>query len=621
MLALMMTCFRAFTGRALLPAVHNAMSYAGHKTYMKSKSKPMYDKFGYRTQEQNLQILEDMPSRYILPEMPKARLKIPATGMVYTIVVLKLGRLTARCRAQTACSLARHFSAGDASSGRKPPLQDAQSSERIATYDFKALSSSPLGGRIMALGHKGKWEAAVKAFQDAEAKHHKPTVSENRALLFALARGGGKDEVWAAVQRLSDLGALTAFDYEHALQAHEKPRHWSGALRLLSHMDKNNIKWTVRACSHALLTLGFAGRLNAALQLLQKMHQRGLSPDPANYLQLIAECRRHSKKALVRDAGDSRGGSKQAIELLQSMEQLGVMPNFKHYSAAINVCGKAGDWAAAVHIFQQMQQKVKRAKKIDLMLTAYRSMLTSGQRPNVVTLTCILDQAGAAGECSITEDIWREMQRLKLTPDTQSYGACINCYAVAGEPDKAESVLAEMRQSSMTKPNAIVYNSVMKAYYQKGRLDEAVLIIDRMVVEGVQPNLDTWRSIIHAADALGDVRRADELYAGALSSQAINPYTPWRTDAITLTSQAGKRLVKGSIMDLHGLNPATAKAAVRHELRLRQACTTKREAPLYIITGKGAGGLQRAVTNTLTSQGVHHLHLEGNPGVLNVPPT
>ncbi|KAG5188262.1 hypothetical protein JKP88DRAFT_178039, partial [Tribonema minus] len=153
----------------------------------------------------------------------------------------------------------------------------------------------------------------------------KPTVSEVRALLFALARGGDTDEACAAVQRLRGMGALTAFDYEYALQAHEKPRHWSGALRLLSHMDKNNIKWTVRACSHALLTCGFAGRLNDAFQLIQQMHNHGMRPCAVNYLQLIGECRRNSNK--VRDAGDSRGGSKQAMEMLQHMKQTGAKPD------------------------------------------------------------------------------------------------------------------------------------------------------------------------------------------------------------------------------------------------------------------------------------------------------
>ncbi|KAG5182810.1 hypothetical protein JKP88DRAFT_317165 [Tribonema minus] len=476
-------------------------------------------------------------------------------------------RLTARCPAQTAWSLARHFSAGDASSGRKPPLHDAQSSERIATYDFKKLSSSPLGARIMALNRKGKWEAAVKAFQDAEAKHHKPTVSENRALLFALARNGNTADAWAAVHRLRGMGALTAFDYEYALQAHEKSRHWSGALRLLSHMDKKNIKWTIRACSHALLTLGFAGRMNAALQLLDKMCERGLSPHPDSYLQLIGECRRSSSRQKVRDAGDSRGGSKQAVAMLQHMKQTGTKPDIRHFTAVVDACGKAGDWIDALDVFQQMQ--------------------------------------------------------LELVPNVRSYNTLINCYATAKNPGEAEEVLAEMIQSAAVTPNAISFNSLMKAYYRSGRLDEAELIIDRMRAAGVQPMLSTWAAIIHAAEAHGDLKKADDLYADALSSGTINPYKPLQS-TVTVTDiklASGKSATMGCIMDLHELNPATGRAAVRHELQLRQVCAARRQIPLHIITGQGDGQLQRAVCETLRSQGIAPLYAKGNPGQIYVHPT
>ncbi|KAG5183573.1 hypothetical protein JKP88DRAFT_163863 [Tribonema minus] len=213
----------------------------------------------------------------------------------------------------------------------------------------------------MALSQKGKWAAALKAFEDAEAKHHKPTVSENRALLYALARDGGPAEAWAAVHRLRVLGALTAVDYEHALRAHEKPHHWSGALKLLSDMDKNEITWTVRACSHALLICGVAGRLNDALQLVEEMRKRGMRPGPVDFLHLIGECRRSRRKLRA------------------------------------------------------------------------------------------------------AEDIWREMQRLKITPNTWSYSALINCYTVAGDPEKAEAVLAIMRQSTMAKPDAIAYNRYVQS--------------------------------------------------------------------------------------------------------------------------------------------------------------
>ncbi|KAG5182818.1 hypothetical protein JKP88DRAFT_346546 [Tribonema minus] len=242
----------------------------------------------------------------------------------------------------------------------------------------------------------------------------------------------------------------------------------------------------------------------------------------------------------MRAAGDSRGGSKQAMELLQLMEnKSGLTPGVGHYCAAMNVCGKEGDWTTAVHIFQQVQlQGVRphtscwnalldalgRAKQLDQMLATYREMLASGQS-------------------GVAEEIWREMRQRRMTPGVKSYGALVNCYAVAGEPEKAEAKLAEMRQSTTTAPDAIMYCSLMKAYFSNGRLDEAVLIIDRMRASGVQPTFDTWTTVINAIDAHGKVNTADDLYADALSSGTINPYRPWRSNVIRLAS--GKDKVMG----------------------------------------------------------------------------
>eukprot|EP00611_Tribonema_gayanum_P032339 TRINITY_DN9613_c0_g1_i1.p1 TRINITY_DN9613_c0_g1~~TRINITY_DN9613_c0_g1_i1.p1 ORF type:complete len:208 (-),score=17.56 TRINITY_DN9613_c0_g1_i1:171-794(-) len=161
--------------------------------------------------------------------------------------------------------------------------------------------------------------------------------------------------------------------------------------------------------------------------------------------------------------------------------------------------------------------------------------------------------------------------------------------------------------------------SLMKAYYCSGRLNEAVLVIVRMRAAGVQPDFGTWKGIIHAADALGDVKKADELYTDALSSETINPYKPWRSNIIRLAS--GRMPTEGCIMDLHKLNPATGKAALRHELQLRQDCAARRQAPLYIITGQGDGQLYQAVCETLRSHSIRPLYPKGERGVIVVPPT
>eukprot|EP00611_Tribonema_gayanum_P031379 TRINITY_DN9060_c0_g1_i4.p1 TRINITY_DN9060_c0_g1~~TRINITY_DN9060_c0_g1_i4.p1 ORF type:complete len:256 (+),score=32.67 TRINITY_DN9060_c0_g1_i4:285-1052(+) len=251
------------------------------------------------------------------------------------------------------------------------------------------------------------------------------------------------------------------------------------------------------------------------------------------------------------------------------------------------------------------------------MMAWYGEMLTSGGvLPNLVIINTLLDNAGNARELGIAEGIWREMRDRQLEPDVYSYCAFINCYATAKQPDKAEQVIAEMVHSAAVKPNAISFNSLMQAYINDKCLDKAERVIGRMHAAGVEPDFCTWRAIIHAADELGDIKKADGLYCDALSSKAINPYRPQLSNAIK--DSVGNTLPVGTVMDLHGLNIATSHAAVRHELRVRQkaAGSLRCGKPLYIITGRGGGFLTAAVSDTLQSQGIQHDLHAAQPGII-----
>eukprot|EP00611_Tribonema_gayanum_P028660 TRINITY_DN743_c0_g1_i4.p1 TRINITY_DN743_c0_g1~~TRINITY_DN743_c0_g1_i4.p1 ORF type:complete len:383 (+),score=62.52 TRINITY_DN743_c0_g1_i4:490-1638(+) len=365
-----------------------------------------------------------------------------------------------------------------------------------------------------------------------------------------------------ALQRLRDMNALTSKDYECAIQAHTLL--CTGALWLLYQMDKEGFQWTQRACSHALQACGKTGRLDDALKVLAEMRKRGLSPSDIDYLNLI----RGRARKRVTSASDSRGGREQAMQVLQLMEAAGDAPNIWHYTAAMKACAEEGDWVNASNIFQHMQNKgiqpdlqswnvlldaLGGAGLIPRMLTTYQHMRTSGEQPNIITMSCMLAHAGTAGERSVAEAIWMEMRHLQLQPDATSYGSLINCYAVAKDWMKAERVLTAMCQpGASVKPDAFTFTILMKAYIVEAYLEAAAVIIDRMCAAGVQPTIPTWTAIIQAADALGDPKRADELYSEALECGASKPHIPWHRKAFHDTSGRPMNLSEGTIVSANG---------------------------------------------------------------------
>ncbi|KAG5182807.1 hypothetical protein JKP88DRAFT_261019 [Tribonema minus] len=377
---------------------------------------------------------------------------------------------------------------------------------------------------------------------------------------------------------------------------------------------------------HAAASVRQRRRLNAALQLIDEMQQRNISPSDADYLILIVACDRGKR----RTRGGDRGGSEQALELLQRMQDKGPVPDLRHYSAAITVCVTEGDLANAVNTFQSMRDKGIKPNDWSwaALLDAFgraggrNDGMVWGDGYNRRTANCLhhdhsAESCWAAGELSVAEGIWREMRDRQLEPNAYSYNASINCYATAKQPDKAEGVLTEMVQSATIKPDAITFTSLMKAYIQVERLDDAEHVISRMRAAGVQPIIGTWKSIIHAADTLGDIKRADQLCSDALLTDGIKPYRPWRSADINNLNDSSNKQPEGTVMDLRGLNSGIARAVIWHELRERQEDASRSKLPMYITTGQGGGLLVAAVSDALKSQGIQHILLR--PGVLVAP--
>eukprot|EP00611_Tribonema_gayanum_P031175 TRINITY_DN890_c0_g1_i5.p1 TRINITY_DN890_c0_g1~~TRINITY_DN890_c0_g1_i5.p1 ORF type:complete len:400 (-),score=59.49 TRINITY_DN890_c0_g1_i5:290-1489(-) len=391
-------------------------------------------------------------------------------------------------------------------------------------------------------------------------------------------------------------------------------------------MQAEGFAWTPRACSAALLSCGEAGRLERALQLTREMRRCGVRPRDADNQMLISMC---APKRWSGHDSSRRGGSQRVLEVLQHMEDTGHPLEVKYFDIGIAACGRAGDCDTAFRVFQQIRKKgvkantaswnalidaIGRAGRVDDMLETYKKMRATGQRPDTVTINCMISHAGDTEDCRVAEELWNEMNKLQLEPNTMTHNALIGCYAKAGRPDKAEELLAKMRKSKKTPADYRTFNRTMTAYKRAGRLDEAACIIERMRAAKVEPTNDTWQQIIDAVTAAGDEHKADTLYANALTTGAFHPYQKQ-------TTYAGIQLTDGTAMDLIRLNGSTAQAAVRRELRLRQEKlrVSRRQRPLYIITGVGHGLLLAAVSKTLASQGIQYSCPEGR-GIIVVPP-
>ncbi|XP_021837129.1 pentatricopeptide repeat-containing protein At1g34160 [Spinacia oleracea] len=102
---------------------------------------------------------------------------------------------------------------------------------------------------------------------------------------------------------------------------------------------KNIITWNTMVMGFAMHGLGAE-----AIELLQKMNNAGVFPDPITYLGVLCAC---NHAALV-DEG---------YQLFNSMEKKGIVRNLKHYGAVVDLLGRAGRLTEAYEIINSMPIK------------------------------------------------------------------------------------------------------------------------------------------------------------------------------------------------------------------------------------------------------------------------
>ena len=166
-----------------------------------------------------------------------------------------------------------------------------------------------------------------------------------------------------------------------------------------------------------------------------KCSWRGRSgPPPAISPPAAAAARaRSAGVAPARDAGRDCGGQgdaaaarerkwQKALVLLSELEA----PNIVHYNAAIDACGKSGQWEAALALLREMPH----------------------------------------------------------APDAYSYGGAIGACGKGGQPEAALALLAEMRDEHGLRPNSVVYNSAISACRAAGQWAKALELYEEVRAAG-----------------------------------------------------------------------------------------------------------------------------------------
>ncbi|KAL4197717.1 hypothetical protein AMTRI_Chr04g189680 [Amborella trichopoda] len=118
--------------------------------------------------------------------------------------------------------------------------------------------------------------------------------------------------------------------------------------------------------------------------------------------------------------------------------------------------------------------------------------------------------------------------------DSVSWNSIINAYAKSGEMEIAEELFNEMPER-----DAVTWASLMAGYVQNCQFDEALRVLDRMGLAGIEPNDAILTCALSACAHLGDLERGKQINA-SIDGLGVKQSVHLSTALVNMYAKCGK---------------------------------------------------------------------------------
>jgi pentatricopeptide repeat protein len=191
-----------------------------------------------------------------------------------------------------------------------------------------------------------------------------------------------------------------------------------------------------------------------------------------------------------------------------------VKPNSRSYCTVIDAYARIGNQVAAekteqlLHELQQM----------------YESTGDEALRPNLIAYNIVLAAWSKVGGPEAANRCLKLLKEgMPMAPDTISYNSVLHAIALSGEPQagrRAEELLREMiEKSNYTLVNGRSYTTCMDAWSKTGRPDKAMSLLCEMKTNykrtndsSFQPNCVSYATVIHGYGLSRDADKVQKAY-------------------------------------------------------------------------------------------------------------
>lgn len=402
------------------------------------------------------------------------------------------------------------------------------------------VTLTELNHAITTAGRAGRINDALEIFRSMEKLDFTPDLMSYNNIIWCAGNQGRVELAKDLFTQLTTKTTLKPNVYTFGALMHScaRSRDFQRALVYLDLMDKLKIRPNLIVFTSAIEACSEAGKYKEALKIMGRMKALGMKPDLTMINAAIKAC---SLAGAIDEAevlagslrefysmdlftyhtlmmGNTKlGRHYRVISLYEEALQSGALLDGGIFSLAMLSALHCGQYHLVPRIadkarsqgvrlteasYTTLIQSYSEAGACDLAVKCLDQMVSEGLVPNVISYAAAM--AASRDRPSVVLGLMNRMLAEGITPNTVLLTTAINSLARAppinGEDchsKKAYEILLDMEKNG-PEPNIYTYNTVIRAFAEVGKLEEAMEILGNIKKRGLVPDQFTFTTLLIA---------------------------------------------------------------------------------------------------------------------------
>ncbi|KAF8404189.1 hypothetical protein HHK36_009071 [Tetracentron sinense] len=233
-------------------------------------------------------------------------------------------------------------------------------------------------------------------------------------------------------------------------------------------LERDVVSWTALFSAYM-----DAGLLDEARDIFESMRLDGVNPDIISWNALVSGFARN-------------GETDMALQLVEEMRENGLKPGVSSWNGIISGCVQNGYFEDALDVFSKM--------------------LWLSEDPNAVTIASVLPACAGLRDMDFGKRVHAFSLKRDIWGNIFVEGSLIDMYSKCGRNEYAEKVFVEIENK-----NTAVWNEMIAAYVNEGKMRESVELLYSMQSDGLKPDVITYNTMLAGYARKGQKNEAFEL--------------------------------------------------------------------------------------------------------------